>query len=257
MSIRGQIALLEELAAIDSELRRLGEQLGRQQGNLDGMRSELKELDARLSSDRDALAAMEKMRGEYTQELRQMAQQIERSREKLQRSRNERESNAAQRELEELRKLHKDREEEIARLTTTSEALKSSIDKTDAKRREVDGSLSGSAEGISASLMGMEGEKAKHEEKRKAVVGKIPKPLYARYESIRTRRPVAIAKLLNNGTCTGCNIAIPPMMFQKMLRQEEFEQCPSCRRILYYSPPNPVGREAEGGNSSTAESSRA
>jgi predicted nucleic acid-binding Zn-ribbon protein len=26
------------------------------------------------------------------------------------------------------------------------------------------------------------------------------------------------------------------MMFQKMRRQEEFEQCPHCRRILYYVP---------------------
>ena len=34
------------------------------------------------------------------------------------------------------------------------------------------------------------------------------------------------------------------MMFQKMLRLEELEQCPNCRRILYYVPPR--SREAEG-----------
>jgi predicted nucleic acid-binding Zn-ribbon protein len=34
------------------------------------------------------------------------------------------------------------------------------------------------------------------------------------------------------------------MMFQKMMRLEEFEQCPNCRRILYYVPrPSP---EADG-----------
>jgi uncharacterized protein len=26
-------------------------------------------------------------------------------------------------------------------------------------------------------------------------------------------------------------------MFQKMRRQEQFEQCPNCRRLLYYIPP--------------------
>ena len=32
------------------------------------------------------------------------------------------------------------------------------------------------------------------------------------------------------------------MMFQKMLEQEVFEQCPNCKRILYY-----VAREAPAG----------
>ena len=56
---------------------------------------------------------MDKTRTELLAELRQMTQQIDRSREKLSRSRNERESNAAQREVEELRKLHRDREEDL------------------------------------------------------------------------------------------------------------------------------------------------
>jgi predicted nucleic acid-binding Zn-ribbon protein len=52
---------------------------------------------------------------------------------------------------------------------------------------------------------------------------------------VRQRRPRAIAHT-HDGVCAGCHIAVPPMMFQKMLRREEFEQCPNCRRILYYKP---------------------
>jgi hypothetical protein len=43
------------------------------------------------------------------------------------------------------------------------------------------------------------------------------------------------------------------MMFQKMRRQQEFEQCPNCRRILYYVPldgapdSGPSGRGPESG----------
>ena len=63
-----------------------------------------------------------------------------------------------------------------------------------------------------------------------------PSVLYRRYESIRTRRPVAIART-TDGTCQGCHLGVPPMMFQKLRRQQEFEQCPHCRRILYYWAP--------------------
>jgi predicted nucleic acid-binding Zn-ribbon protein len=237
VSIREQIASLEELSAIDVELRRIEEQLEKHHKGLSGMQSEVKSLEERVKADRDTLAAMDKTRSDLVGELRQMTTQIERSREKLQRSRNERESNAAQREIEELRKLHRDREEDLERLNTAADAAKAAIDAADKKRSSISTELSGSADGITTSMGELEAEKAAKSAERARVVKTLPVVLYRRYESIRTRRPVAIAKT-HDGTCLGCHLAVPPMMFQKMRRQQEFEQCPHCRRILYYAPPD-------------------
>ncbi len=246
MSIREQIAHLEELASIDTEIRRIDEQLDKQRGSLEGTRAEVKGLEERLKTDRERLADMERMRNELTIELRQMSQQIERSREKLSRSRNERESNAAQRELEELRKLQRDREDEIEKIANLSEAARVSIEEGDTKRGSLTQALEGSVEGVTQAIGDLEREKTSRAEDRKRVASKLPQTVYRRYESIRTRRPFAIAKT-HDGTCLGCHIAIPPMMFQKMLRQEEFEQCPNCRRILYYTPaPAAAGEPAPG-----------
>jgi predicted nucleic acid-binding Zn-ribbon protein len=257
VSIRDQIALLEELASLDNEVRRIDEQLDKQRGSLEGMRSDLKTLEERLQADRDSLASLDKTRGELNVELRQMTQQIERSREKLQRSRNERESNAAQREMEELRKLHRDREDEIERLTASSDSLRAAIEQAGTKQRDLSQTLDGTAPGTTASLAELETEKSSRMESRKQLITKLPAALYRRYESIRTRRPMAIAKT-HDGTCLGCHMSVPPMMFQKMLRQEEFEQCPNCRRILYYVPAPPAaGRESVGSGTPTADPTRA
>lgn len=239
MSIREQIASLEELAAIDAVIRRIDEQLEKQRGGLHTMQSEVKGLEDRLRADRDMLSEMEKTRNDLVGELRQMGQQIERSREKLQRSRNEREQNAAQRELEELRKLQRDREEELERLTGAADQARMAISDAEGKHKSLAGELEGSQQGITTSVGDLEVEKKAKLAERDATVKKLPVALYRRYESIRTRRPVAIART-HDGTCLGCHMSVPPMMFQKMRRQEEFEQCPNCRRILYYVP-----REAE------------
>jgi predicted nucleic acid-binding Zn-ribbon protein len=247
VSIREQIASLEELASIDADVRRIEEELEKHRSGLAGMRSEVKGLEERLKAHKGSLAEMEKTRGELHIELRQMAQQIDRSREKLQRSRNERESNAAQRELEELRKLQRDREEEIERLTSLADQARASIDEADGKRNAISESIEGTSQGVSASVAELEAEKTARTNERALVVKKLPPTIYRRYESIRTRRPYPIART-SDGTCNGCHIAIPPMMFQKMLRQEEFEQCPNCRRILYYMPagsPPPAGSEGK------------
>lgn len=236
MSIREQIPYLEQLSSIDADIRRIDEQLERQKSGLSGMRSEVKGLEERLKADRETLAAMEKTRAELMTELRQMTQQIERSRDKLNRSRNERESNAAQREIEELRKLHRDREDEVERLNTAAEAARVAIDEAEGKRAAITGDLEGSSEGITSSIGELEAERVKAADARKLVVAKLPATLVRKYDAIRTKRPVAIAKT-HDGTCLGCQISVPPMMFQKMRRQEEFEQCPQCRRVLYYVPP--------------------
>ena len=235
MSIRDQIAYLEELSSIDVDLRRIEEQLEKHHKGLSGMQSEVKSLEERIRADRETLGAMDRTRNELVGELRQMTTQIDRSREKLQRSRNERESNAAQREVEELRKLHRDREEDLERLNGAAEAAKAAIDDADRKRGALSSELTGTVDGITSSMGELEAEKATRSADRAKVVARLPVVLYRRYESIRTRRPVAIAKT-HDGTCLGCHLSVPPMMFQKMRRQEEFEQCPNCRRILYYVP---------------------
>lgn len=235
VSIREQIAFLEELSSVDVEIRRIDEQLDKQRSVLEGKRSEVKGLEERLKIDRETLAAMEKTRGELVIELRQMSTQIDRSREKLSRSRNERESNAAQREVEELRKLHRDREEEIDRLSSAADGARSSITDAEGKLAAILRDLAGTAQGDTEKLTGLEADRKVLADNRARIVSKLPSILYRRYESVRTRRPVAIARV-QDGTCQGCHMSVPPMMFQKLRRQEAFEACPSCHRILYYVP---------------------
>ena len=131
LSLRDQIVSLEALAAIDAELRRLEEQITEERGILANLKSELRKLDDKLGADRASVAEMDKTRNELDDRGpaddcadRALA------REALA-SRNERESNAAQRELEELRKLHRDREDEINKLATLSEAARKTIDDTE------------------------------------------------------------------------------------------------------------------------------
>ena len=67
------------------------------------------------------------------------------------------------------------------------------------------------------------------------IIPKLNPDHYRRYEMIRQRKGTALA-WTRDGTCSACNIRLQPMLFQKLLRAEEFGQCPSCNRILYFKP---------------------
>jgi predicted nucleic acid-binding Zn-ribbon protein len=240
VSIQSQIDALEKLSALDAELKELSDVLRKERGELDTKRTRLGELVERLSRGKQSIEEMERARGELMGELRQMTIQIDRSREKLSRCRTEREANAVQRELEELRKLHRDREVEIEKIDALIEQGRSDVTAVLGEHDKLEAELNS----IEDATTGRIGEaQAKFDElsaQRGDLVKAVPPQLYRRYELIRSRRGTALA-YTHTGICSACNMHLQPMLFQQLKRGEEFGQCPSCARIIYFRAVMPAG----------------
>ena len=236
MSIREHIACLEELSSLDQEIRLIEESLAQERTTLAELKKELERLETSIAADAASIAEMAKARGELSQEVRQLATQVERSLEKLSRSRNEREQNAATRELEELRRIQKDREEEVGKLQVLESQAAKSKEDAEAARSELLGKLSSSEGETTVKIDEIDAERTTKLEARKLLTKTLPRNVLSRYEMIRQRRGTAIA-LTYDGTCLACHMQVPPQLFQKILRNEALELCPSCQRILYYKPP--------------------
>ncbi|MBX3262287.1 MAG: hypothetical protein KIS78_36540 [Labilithrix sp.] len=236
MSNVDQIRALEELAAMDAEVKALEEKLAEERGLLVGLKESLKKLDERLQTDRATVGAADKQRQELQIDIRTMTQQIEHSREKLNRSRTERESQAAQRELEELRKLVRDREDEIQRIDNDTAAVRAQVEATEAEHKALSEELAAKEGDIQAKVAQLESDRATKGGGRDVIVKRIPPVLYRRYEMIRGRRGTAIAQTAD-GTCNRCNMALPPQLYHRLRREPLIEQCPSCNRIIYFAPP--------------------
>jgi predicted nucleic acid-binding Zn-ribbon protein len=161
-----------------------------------------------------------------------MSLQMDRSREKLARCRTERELNATQREIEELRKLYRDRELEIEKINGLAEQARAEMDGANTERQALMGDLAKDHQVVSR-LDSLEKDVSSEREQRKELVKVVPPALYRRYEMIRKRRGSALAWTFQ-GTCSACHISLSPMTFQRLRRGEDFDQCPSCQRILYY-----------------------
>jgi predicted nucleic acid-binding Zn-ribbon protein len=240
LSIPDQIRALEKLAQIDAELKEIQDVLSQERSTLDGLKSGIAKLEDKLAGDRAALAAMDKSRGELIQDVRNMTQQLDHSREKLSRSRTEREANAAQRELEELRKLVRDREDEIGKISADADAARQQIDATEADHRKLIGELSARESDISSNLGEAESKARAKGVEREAAVKGLPPVLYRRYDTIRSKRGTAIAQT-TDGTCKACHMSLPPQLFHRLRREPTLEQCPSCNRIIYFAAPVPTG----------------
>ncbi len=235
MSIDQQIETLEKLSETDKLVRTLTESVAKERGELDTIKIEVAQIDERLEIDRNSVAEMEKTRADLMLELRQFSQQIDRSRERLQRSRNEREVNAAERELDELRKIQRDRDDEVKKLVTLSDHARESIQKAEERRAALSERLAVTIDGANKTIANMEQQLAAARALREKLAATLPRLLRRRYDSMNKRGKVPIAKT-HDGTCLGCYVKIMPMVFHRMLSRQKFEECPSCYRIIYYTP---------------------
>ena len=251
MTIVDQIKALEELAVADAEIRVLDDQIGTERQNLAGQRSALTKLEEKLATTRTSLSALEKTRNDFVLEVRTMTTQLEHSREKLNRSRTERESNAAQREIEELRKLIRDREEEAGRVTTDVEAQRRDIEATETEAKKISAELGATEGDAQARVSATETERGVKAAARELIVKRLTgikggMVVYKRYEMIRQKRGTGVAQT-SDGTCKACNMSLPPQLFHRLRREPMLEQCPSCHRIIYFVAPPPVEKSAEKG----------
>jgi predicted nucleic acid-binding Zn-ribbon protein len=233
VNIQSQIAALEELAAVDEELAKLEGELDAERVVLDEKKVQLDVLDRKLAAVVASVTEMERTRGELTGEARQMSLQMDRSREKLSRCRTEREANAAQREVEELRKLYRDREIEVQKLNGLIEQARVECSALEEQSAALASEL-GQSRGDAETKMGDRQSAASSARDRRAgLVKQVPPVLYRRYEMVRKHRGSGLART-TDGTCSACHIQLSPMLFQVLRRGESFDQCPSCQRLLYF-----------------------
>ena len=65
-----------------------------------------------------------------------------------------------------------------------------------------------------------------------------------KYDTLRQRRNGLAVVNVVDGVCQGCFMAIPPQLFNRLLRGDELFDCPTCQRMIHYRPAR--GREKLG-----------
>jgi uncharacterized protein len=77
-------------------------------------------------------------------------------------------------------------------------------------------------------------------QERAQILGEMTPKIASEYERIRKGRGgVAIAEVVQ-GRCSKCNMLLRPQFLQELKRGDSVMVCESCKRMLYYNPPQSV-----------------
>jgi uncharacterized protein len=230
--LKEQLRLLRELQAIDSRRQEMRKSIEALPERLRPAKQDLAKLEAMLQQEREQVADTEKWRAEQEELVRRDEEAVRQAKAKLQQSRNTKDFAAANREVENKRRMISEREEELLKvigaMDTTRAQLAQREKDVEALREHV---LTEEA-AVAARTAEVTAELQEQEAGREAIASQVPRDLLRRYEQVQRRRGVALVPVVD-GSCKGCFMSLPPQLNNIIARGTSLETCPSCQRLLY------------------------
>ena len=234
--MRQKLTMLDELQEIDLKVDALlaeKEALGAQIGQLD---LSLAEASQKLADKRAEIEAVGTEKGALEENLAIEQGNIARSEVNLKGITTQKEYLAVSKEISTAKKLIAELEEQILQKIALLEQLKGEEGQLEEQQSALEQNLSASREELQGKIAGLETGIAAETSVRAETAKALPPAMTKRYERLREqRRGIAVVEA-RDGSCLGCNMSIPPQLYNNLFRGDELITCPHCHRILVLRP---------------------
>jgi predicted nucleic acid-binding Zn-ribbon protein len=204
--------LLKELSGLDEKLEAARGDISVKKTEMDEIELGKKELEENLDAETDNIA---------------------RSEVRLKDIKTQKEYQAVSKEISAAKKVKAELEEQLlqkitrvdelkAEITAMEEAQKSLEENIDSRRAETQQKIDEIESGISVDIAG-----------RDSMAGDIQPSLLKRYAMLREKRQGLAVVEARNGSCLGCNMNLPPQIYNNLYKTENIVTCPHCQRLLF------------------------
>lgn len=229
-----QIPALHELQKQDRQLTKLERRMVLIPQRLEELDADLSKLEAMLAAERDKCESTRAFQRAQEGQLAEEEELIRNAKARTAQVKTARELNAAQREVENTRRMAAARGEEINKVKQGVEEAEQRIAAMD------DGlvSLRTQAEAEKKRLKAKAEKTASKLEKLKRGRAELTDEIEARtlrtYERIRQRVGGVAFVAVKDQRCSACKMVVPHLQFGTLKKGEEIMTCESCGRLLYW-----------------------
>jgi predicted nucleic acid-binding Zn-ribbon protein len=234
------IANAIRLQTLDDRAAELTKEIATLPKHIAEIEKKLESHQRRLDHDRAGLAANQKDRKRLEGEIQTAEQKISKLKTQMMEAKTNDQYRAFQHEIDFCQQEIRRHEDRILELMTESDPLEKAVKTAEAA--------------LAAEKKQVEAEKTKARERtaadqkemnellvdRAKILSEMTPKIASEYERIRKGRAgVAIAEVVQ-GRCSKCNMQLRPQFLQELKRQDSVMVCESCKRMLYWNPPQSV-----------------
>lgn len=230
--MRKKLKLLDELQELDLRIDGLVAEKEQLLARSEELRQKVAGARSALETMQGDLALLEEEKGRLEENIALERDNITRSEGRLREIKTQKEYQAVQREIAAAKKLQTELEDQVLQLLARIEDIRGTIavdaEKLEALESEVGGADAELVDAVARIDLQLGGEGVS----RQTLLVDIPASLLRRYTQLREqRRGIAVVEA-RDGSCMGCNMQIPPQMYNLLFRGDDLHTCPHCQRVL-------------------------
>jgi uncharacterized protein len=230
--LRNNLKSLYELQEIDLRIDGLGGEKGQLLAEAQALESRLAEAREKIAARREEAAALEADKAGLEASLAAETENIARSESHLKEIKTQKEYQAVSKEISGAKKLIADLEDQILQKINAMEELSGDIAKKEADLAELEGNVTVQQGEVRHRVETLESGIAADAAAREAAVKGLPASVLKRYAKLRDQRKGVAVVEAKEGNCMGCNMHLPPQLYNTLFRADEVITCPHCQRIL-------------------------
>ncbi|MFQ5787424.1 MAG: zinc ribbon domain-containing protein [Thermodesulfobacteriota bacterium] len=230
--MRDQIAALGTLQQVDLELKIIEEKLEKYPKEIYRYQEELENSKKSIADAKEELEQMKINKNEMEQQLEQNTDTIKKGEKRLFEIKTYKEYEALQKEISESKLANSSLEEQILQAMEVIENLENHINEKEHELSEKEKESEQAINDYETKISELKQTQESKTREKEKVLSLIKPEILPIYEKIKARNGIAIAPARNE-ICTGCNMNIPPQLFNEVLTLTRMIQCPNCGRILY------------------------
>jgi predicted nucleic acid-binding Zn-ribbon protein len=227
---------LESLLALqaeDAEIHGLEERLRATEPRLKQLDRTREAAVGSVARARSALEGEERRHRELQARVSEHRQMHEKNVATLDQVRKMKEATAAVNQVERARRILADEEAELATIHRRMGELKEAASLREKEAGSLDEEQLTARATLASDRKTIEVELNEARSKREKVAQNVPRPLLAKYERIRTKRPAGAVFALLGASCGNCDTALPLHRRNLMLSTGVIEICEACGVLLY------------------------
>jgi uncharacterized protein len=230
--LRKNLKMLDELQAFDLKIDGY-------KGEKEALQGEIAVLDGKVAEARNTifekqgeLALLNEEIGKLEEGIAAEAENIRRTEAHQKEIKTQKEYQAVSREIATAKKLSTELEEQLLQKIAQTDELKSAISSIEENLSALEQNFAAQIGEVQARIDRLEEDISGVIAAREAIVKGLPPAMMRRYDLLRgQRRGVAVVEA-RDGSCLGCNMQLPPQLYNSLFRESELILCPHCQRVL-------------------------
>jgi len=227
-----RLDLLEQLQEIDLQVDVLKTAQNSLNDDMNGIAQTLDEAREGLAALQVRAAQLEKEKGELESSHATELENIRRSETNMKEIKTNKEYQAVGREITAARKQVAELEEQVLLKIAQLEEVSSEIAASQATLTELELNSKQRRCEKQAEIDKVQQDVDTDIVRRDAITKELPASLLKRYNSLREQRRGQALAIARDGFCQGCNMHLPPQLYNNLFKGDDLLTCPHCQRVL-------------------------